>query len=305
MRWLAGALAALWIGAASAQVGQAPAPALLMPAPSASYTGPIDINGAAVIYAGLRCGSTSYAGNVADVYAPLDASHTLLTCSSGGVINETIQPLSTTCAVSCTVKTLYDQSGSLACAGGTACNFTEPTEASRPTFVANSSGTKPGMVFNGSQGLKTANNLTLSQPLSMSAVGKRTTFNSGNNDNLLNGDSSGTGLLFASTSGTAASFGGAAVLSGSATENVTHPIQGFFNGASSTLFLDTGGGTLSGPSNIGTSGFSAETVSTGQGVLNTLAGVVFELGIWAGDKSANNAAMCANQHNYWGTSISC
>ena len=76
------------------------------------YAGPGDIVSGATAYWSLyHCYNTAYGGNVADVYAPADASHTLITCTAGGTINETLQSLATTCASSCTVKEFYDQTG--------------------------------------------------------------------------------------------------------------------------------------------------------------------------------------------------
>ena len=76
---------------------------------SSAYTGPGDIQTFSGWYSLYHCYNAAYSGNVADVYAPSDASHTLITCSAGGTINETLQSLATTCAVSCTLKTLTNQ----------------------------------------------------------------------------------------------------------------------------------------------------------------------------------------------------
>jgi hypothetical protein len=176
---------------------------------------------------------------------------------------------------------------------------------SRPTYVANAVGTKPGFHFVGAstQSLKTSVNITLAQPFTMTAVALRTSVNS--NDNLLNSLGTIVGMVFSATSGNFAAYGGTAFQITAVTETVAHVMQAFFSGASSTIFADTGGGTTTGASGIGTGGLSAGGLSTGNGTFNALTGTVFELGIWGSDKSGNYATMCANQHAYWGTSISC
>src|SRR4051812_36677853 len=80
-----------------------------------AYTGPLDVAGytSAYAYYGFRCSKSSYTGNVALIRnAATPTTTTQLTCSSGGVINETINSLATTCASSCLVTTLTDQVGS-------------------------------------------------------------------------------------------------------------------------------------------------------------------------------------------------
>src|SRR6185312_8922435 len=102
------------------------------------YTGPLDVIGSAKLIVSVRCASTSYTGNVMDVWdsATGSTTETLITCSSGGVLN-TSSPsaLATTCASGCNVKTWYDQSGQTNCSGSTACNFTQATNANRPALL--------------------------------------------------------------------------------------------------------------------------------------------------------------------------
>jgi hypothetical protein len=99
--------------------------------------------------------------------------------------------------------------------------------------------------------------------------------------------------------------GGAAALDATAADSTTHAAQGLFNNTSSTVYID---GTLTSPgSAIGTLGIPASALVLGAeqagascaGASAFLAGNVFEVGIWASDKTANNATMNSNQHTYW------
>lgn len=103
----------------------------------AAYTGPGDVVSGAFGWWGLRCYNSAYAGNVADIWdsATGNTTETLLTCSSGGTLNQTVNTLATTCAVACSVKTLYDQSGANKCTGAAACDVTQATLAQRPAFT--------------------------------------------------------------------------------------------------------------------------------------------------------------------------
>jgi hypothetical protein len=149
-----------------------------MPAASASYTGPIDINGAAFALWSTRCSSNSYTGNVADIWdsATGSTTETLLTCSVGGVLNQTIHSLATTCASGCKVKTLYDQSGASKCSAAV-CDLVEAANATRPTVTTSCQNSKICLVFNGSACMATANTVTTqAQPYTVSAVWTTTTY---------------------------------------------------------------------------------------------------------------------------------
>ena len=96
------------------------------------YVGPGDVVSGAVALYSTRCGTTAYTGNVMEVWdgAAGNVTQTIVTCSAGGVLNQTVNPLSTTCAVSCRVKTLYDQTG-----GGQ--DLAQGINANRPTLTLN------------------------------------------------------------------------------------------------------------------------------------------------------------------------
>lgn len=270
------------------------------------YTGPIDINGTAYAFWSTRCGSTSYTGNVVDVWdgATGSTTQTTITCSSGGTLN-TGSPtaLATTCAVSCRVKTVYDQSGANNCTG--ACDVTQATNASRPVFNTSLLGGKAGVVFASGSTNCLASIATLgllNQTFSLSSVYKATSTAKGN----IQSDSGGGTQFYMHESGAnqvAVYSGGGAALIATASDASSHAVQGLVNGASSALYVD--GSNTTGV-NPGTAGIGGSTlIIGGVGAVTCTAGSQFgdmnwfEHGVWSTDKSANNASMNSNQHAYW------
>lgn len=249
---------------------------------SAAYTGPGDLQTFGV-WGGLRCYNAAYTGNVADVYAPADATHTLITCSAGGIINETLQLLATTCLVSCTVKTLYDQTG-----GGN--NFTDLTfSVLRPTYITSCNGALPCLRFTSSLYLTTS--YTQAQALSTSWVANHTSDVA--NETVIGSSNFYSGFTSSNLTLFYANGGGA--ISVSATQNVWHAANAVFNGASSTANVDGSTGSDS----IGTAGVSSPWVGKSDIDFS-------EAGVMSGSFSAGNmTALCHNQRLYWSTTGSC
>jgi hypothetical protein len=260
-----------------------------------AYAGPGNIVGSAYAYWGLRCYTTAYTGNVADIYAPSDASHTLLTCSSGGVINETVQALATTCATSCSLKTLYDQSAANSCGGPSQpCDFVQATEATRPTIVTNCLGGRPCFACSGTQEMPTAVGYLSgqSQPNTVSYVGKRT----GNFASTTNiwGNYDFSVQIGGVGANTIAAYAGS-VLSASGADNVFHAVQNILNGASSTLYID---GTATNGS-IGSNSFNPGPRLCSAGG-NFYTGQGTEVGAWnVAFSGAQQSNMNANQRSWW------
>jgi hypothetical protein len=267
---------------------------------AASYQGPGDIVSSASVWYGLRCYNSAYTGNVADVYAPADATHTLLTCSSGGTINQTLQALSTTCAVSCTVKTLYDQTVS-------GLNLTQATIANRPTFIINCLGSLPCMSFDGSATfLNNVSFSTISQPYTFSAVNQGTIPGGITFGALMTANSNSIGWYWSNSSNLIQFNWGAAPVTATATNSTWHNFQ---------FVADNGGGN----SNVNVDGTgNALNLASGAGVQtnfylgsepgpsNVMLGKVGEIGIWPiGFSSGQKTSMCHNQFIYWGTPTSC
>jgi hypothetical protein len=272
-------------------------------APPAGYTGPGDVVSSAAGWWGARCYSAAYSGNVADI---TDASTgntigTRLQCSNGVVsalvsgsactfvTGNTCSTLATTCASSCNVTTLYDQSGN-------GHNAVQATNSNRPTWIINCLGSLPCMNFAGQFLQVSSTSLgNISQPWTISGVGERTVTSGFMN---LYGDGSGNGygILWNSGANSVATWGGA-ILAGTANDNAFHAIQAIGNGGASVAYID-------GTSNAGAAGTNALTgvgsqIANGFGALNT--GRIAETGVWASGFSAGNqSSMNSNQHTYWG-----
>lgn len=243
------------------------------------------------------CYTATYVGNVADIYAPTDASHTQVTCSTGGVINETLQPLATTCAVSCNVKTWTDQSGNTNCTAAS-CDASNTTIATRPTVSLNCISGKPCMVCNGSlsQTLSTIglNGGGLSQPLTLSAVANRTGATTSFGDILQPLDSN-IQAGFANSINTTFIIAGSLVTA-TAADSTFHAFQYVFNGASSDININGAVNTV----NAGTNGLTTQPLSIcGSG--NFLTANLQELGIWGvAFTPTQSSNMSANQRLRWG-----
>lgn len=264
-----------------------------------SYTGPGDINGAAVVWGGLRGFSASYASpgtNPAIDLVDQTTSNpiTINILSNGNLdiatINTWVAAHSVTTIL---VAKLYDQTGN----GNHFVAF-----GGNPSLVLNSIGALPGIHFS-----KTVNNeiitgstITQAQPLTMSAVGGRyAALGTIGQENLFGGPVS---LLFNSSANTISLFAGSVSAGATASDNANHAFQAIFNGASSSIVVDGTSATV----NPSTGGISSSAIAFGQNIgANPFGGHVYEGGLWAGDKSANNTTMCHNQFTYWGTATSC
>ncbi len=262
--------------------------------PPPSYTGPGDVVSGAVAWWGLRCYNAAYTGNVADVWdaATGNTTETLLTCSSGGTINQTVHSLSVTCAVSCVIATIYDQSGANSCSGS-ACDAIQATNANRPVF---SNGATFSAQCSSGLSLAAANLTPQAQPLTLSSVFERTgTFTA---FNIFYASTNGS--VYAGLSTSANQFEAYAGSPGDVTANdsAMHAIQVVYNDASSTINID-GSSTaeILGPSGIATGHTLCRFGSDG----DYLTGNLWEVGLWPVAFSGGQiSAMNSNQHSYWG-----
>lgn len=300
--WCAGQQPRAQIGPVPGQVGPLGGVGVAKaPSGPPGYAGPGDIVSAAAFWWGLRCYNAAYAGNVADIQAPADASHTVLTCSAGGTINETLQALSTTCAISCTAKTLYDQSGNTNCAS-VACDLTNATIANRPAYTLSCIGSLGCLTFTGtlSQILQAAGQAPSSfcpQPLTVSLVAKRTgTFTSFNT--MIGNDGAVVQTGFSNSANTALVFAGS-VATASAADSAWHAMQVVYNGSSSIAYID---GASTGSLVAGSNGFGNKRPSIGGNqATNFSTGTFGEGGFWCSAfTGGNQSSMDGNQRAYWG-----
>ncbi len=261
---------------------------------STAYVGPGDITSGAVAWYGLRAYSLATRGTKAvNVCIPADAACADLStdATTGALVITTIGG-SSCASVTCTVKLLYDQTTGSNCSG--ICDAGQNTIALRPVFTTSCIGSLPCMTWTASSTVFSSSGAaTISQPFSMSAVGKRTAnFTSyGSLGGIFTG---GVQLVFNNSADTALVYGGTLGTPVAATDNVVHALNGMLNGASSKLQVDSTLGTLS----AGTTGI-ADTLCIGA-CNNALTGISTEFGFWSGDQSANFTAMSNNQHTYWG-----
>jgi len=277
---------------------------------------PLDASGGAPAFAGLfdvaACGSNcDYWGtraasaadkgnklmnvcNVADV-ACADLSSDATT---GDLVIGTIGGSSCS-IVTCTVKTLYGR-GTAFCNGyTTACDLTQATIATRPTLVVNCGGTgKPCLACDGTQHI---DNTTVSafltsgaNAVSISSAAERT----GNTSNygMVIGMNGGTfDFLFNNAANQFIIYAGTVPSGSTANDNTVHSLQGLFNNTSSSQVVDGSASSV----NIGANGISTDfQICAGNGA-SFLTGNFFELAIWPVVKSANFAALYANQKAYW------
>lgn len=273
------------------------------PGGAAAYSGPGDVVSGALAWWGLRCYNNAYSGNVADVWdaATGNTTETLLTCSAGGTINQTVHTLAVTCAVSCEVATIYDQSGASSCSG--ACDDTATHAAGRPILTLNCIGSLPCMVPGTTGSLKSANLAsTENQPFTLSVVAARTVTSAAQSAISEAGDQPSEGL-FASALNTVSMYGGNAVPTATAADNVAHTLQYVFNNTTSNIYVDATSNAVS----IAT----ASAMGSGHAfVFPRLTGAtetvhVFEAGWWPVGFTVTGGGqaslMHTNQCTYWGT----
>jgi hypothetical protein len=253
---------------------------------------------------GFRAFSTAYAtalGKIANICNAGDANCADVSSTSGGDFNvatATGAPLNCGGAGgTCTIKTLYDQSGALACTGAVACDVTNATVAARPTLVLNCSGSLPCMACTATQSLSsvaTFPGATIPQPNTVSTVSKRTS------GVALSIVADGGALFGFDGANTAALYAGAVADSAATvTDNALHAIQYVLNDGNSTITADGSSTTGLAPGN---------TINWGSGTRTTLlcntanpfTGQVMEAGVWGTAFSATQQAnMNTNQHLYW------
>lgn len=267
--------------------------------PPPTYVGPGDIvSGATLWYSSNSCyKSTTTLGVVGLVdTATGNTTGSLLSCNTGGIVSAFVGPslcpwvtggacsaVATTCAVSCSVVRLYDQSGANACSGSP-CDMQQASVSHAPTYVVGVVGSSGCMNFNsaGPQDLITSVPPTppSAQPFTVTAVAERTSaFTTG--ANIMSW--SPAQVTFTSTASTVAGFSGAAGAA-AATDGPGHPhaLQFVFNSpgfanTSSTIVDGTVTPSLDMGPNPPTAG---NTVEIGGGGTGDLSGHICEFGVW-------------------------
>lgn len=261
------------------------------------YVGPGDAITGAIAWWGLRCYNTAYTGNVADVFdsSTGTTTETLITCSAGGTLNETIHTLAVTCAVGCKVKTLYDQTQGLHCGSSAVCDFGQNTNSKRPALTTSCIGSLYCMTFASASSQELVSTVaqsinTQTQPYTWSITARQTTTAAGaliadNNEQ----------VYFTATPALGATAGTNQTVG--TTVNTWYAVQTVFSGASSFFYIN-GSSTSISP---GTASTGASQKMGNDPFSEFLNGNIAEIGLWnIGFSSGQQSTMNSNQRAYWG-----
>ncbi len=265
---------------------------------AAPYSGPGDVVSAnSLAWWGLRAYSAATAGNkAARVCLALDVScGDLLTNAVTGNLDLASLGAPDCVMFTCTISTLYDQTGALQCTGSTACDLTQSNESLRPILTPSCQGSLPCITWTASKVLMTAGGTPGSVGVvSISAVGERTGSTSSFADLTSAGGGGDVQFGFTNSTNTALLYAGN-IATAAANDNALHAMQALLNGGSSIIYVDGSS------SSVSAGGNSAASAALCMGNCNNgLAGISMEVGWWTGDKSTSFSALNANQHAYWG-----
>lgn len=296
---------AIWASLSLAAVAQVGGLSFPGPGPRVAsvggFQGPGDVTSVqALSWVGLRAYNAAYAAPGTNPSLQVCDTATGLTCSTiniltTGYADRATAVASAACAVQCS-----------------AFSFTDQTGNGRPLLQANQV-IAPVVLFSGcpttfQMCLQTtaASNTTMAssatftqaQPFTMSAVAERYA-NFAANNNIMMFDAGSAEMGFSSTANKAYLLAGSALPTATANDNALHALQGTFNGASSSLYVD---GTNTALATPGTGGASANTWGIGDDGAGQHPSIYFyEGGFYAGAMStADKAALNANQHGSTG-----
>ena len=261
--------------------------------PRTTYVGPGDIVSAATAWWGLRAYDAAVAGNkAANICRASDSTcEDVDTLGNGSFDTATAASFCT--STTCSVKTLYDQTGN-------GHDLTETTTSEQPALTFNCIGSLPCMTFDpaASQQLQTAQFVT-DEPYTISAIADYT------------GPPGSGGVILADYNDVVGildgDLGGDNEWEMSATNNeyITgngdpfHAMEGVFNTSSSNGYLD-------GTSNPEDTGADFPIGSNGYLGIGDVGeyyfeGDVIEVGLWASAFTGTEAGnVNSNQHSYWG-----
>jgi hypothetical protein len=253
-------------------------------ASAASYSGVGNIQTTGVIaYWSSRAFNAANAGLKSMVLCDAGDAHcvdALTSASTGAVVVPSSTPNCT--GTGCTIKEFYDPTGN-------GFDMIQTTEALRFVFDASDG----CAITSSTQRYSSAGTKSQSQPYSGGMVANKTaaaTFQFP----LANYTGSAGPLIGYSSSPNTPEIVSGTALTGSATDGTKHSVQALFNGASSKIAID-------GSSSTGNAGTDAMSTTFTISLLGTSLVGKFCEGYWfAGDISANFAAISTNQHTFWG-----
>lgn len=264
---------------------------------AAAYIGPGNIVAGATAWWGLRAYTTAYAtglNKIANVCIPADVTCADLNSDANGNLVITTIGGSSCSVVTCTVKTLYDQTGN-------SNDITQATIASRPVLTVSCLGGKPCLTYVAGQSLvKTSFNggVDVAQPFTIVAAVNDTGTSTGGGGILATKAANAAGLYANDGAvNTIEAFAGSSLVV-TAANNTWHTFGGVFNDASSNMNVD-------GVDNTGAAGTraffnNAATLGSDPNGSNFV-GTIAETGLWpSGLSSGNLSSLDVNASAYWG-----
>lgn len=286
---------------------------------SSSYVGPCDVSGVTCIayHSVFGCAQNAYSGNVIDIVDATtgNTTGTRLQCASGVVsalvsasactfvTGNACSALATTCAVSCTFSTVYNQMGT-----GTVPNLTGPaTLASRSLITLSALNSKP--CFSSSSvalGVSESTGVTFGQPFTLAAVSERTGSTAANG-RIISSNGGGTTLNYRAGANLVGAQSG--TITEAATDNVFHGLMMVTASGAGNSFLVVDGtpsstGTLSGVWSSTTYNLMTDDAAGGSG--SGMIGLLCEaMTISSALNSTQYAALNSNFRlsNRWGNSF--
>lgn len=276
--------------------------------PRLTYQGPGDVESGWLTYwSPQRCWKNSTTGiSIVDIVdaATGNTTGTRLQCGTGNVITALVSasactfvtgnacsPIATTCTVACVVVNLYDQTGN-------GVTLTQATNARRPTYTPNCQNSLGCMVF-ASASTQWLGNTTCSSQAQPYTVATVANFSNTTATKVVFGCHPGTDVSYGNlSSGTFGIFAGSTLNSGAISTATWLALQGVYNGASSTVAVNTtttsgsaGSGSLG-----GTDGIAMCALSNTEGTTDNCAASIAEMGITT---SGYSATLATNQRSYW------
>src|SRR5260370_9516518 len=174
------------------------------------------------------------------------------------------------------------------------------TNATRAILTTGCQNGKTCLTFGGTQFLAATATTGISPTYTMTGVAISTPNTASPNDIFIDTTGSSPQLSFNNfVADNAYIYGGSGVVQlNGVTHNVNHALQALMVQTPGTTNLSVDGSSNTGViSNGGIS--NGDAVGLGNGAGQFLTGNIYEMGIWAGDKSANFSTMNSNQHTYW------
>lgn len=201
----------------------------------------------------------------------------------------------------CTVHTVYDQTGNLLCAGGTACDLVNATAATRPLLILNCGGLgagKPCMRFSSASTtrLTSSNFTTQAQPYTMGGIAKRTAnFTTSQILFAHTGSPGFATLAYADAVNSMVLYAGAGSAAFTVSDSAWHSVLALFDGNASNATVD---GVTSSTLDPDLHAAYDQIVFGWNGVATHLDGDVVSIGLWAG--TPNRAGLTSNGAAFWG-----